>query len=292
MKKVVKNMNDKINIHWYPGHMAKTKRLIKDNLKLIDIVYELIDARIPFSSKIKDIDQYLKNKPRLLIMTKADLADYQEVLKWEKHYQQLGYKVIIGNLLDSKNIKIILKITNQIMKPWLKDRLKKGFQRRAFRALVIGIPNVGKSTLINLLVGQRATKVGNKPGITKMLNWIRINKDLELLDSPGILWPKIDNQEQALKLASFMAIKEELLPLRDVSDYILKKMLDLYPLSFKKRYQLINSDLRDLNPIYKKIGLKRGCLIKDGVIDYYKVSSLIIKDLNEGKLGKVVFDRH
>lgn len=284
------NMENKTNINWYPGHMAKTKRLIKDHLKLIDIVYELIDARIPFSSKIQDIDHYLKNKPRLLIITKTDLADPIQLNEFKTYYESLGYQAINVDLLNNKNINLILTTTQKMMEASMTNRLKKGLKKRALRALVVGIPNVGKSTLINSLVLKKATKTGNKPGITKTLNWIRINNDLELLDTPGILWPKINSEKQALNLAAFIAIKEELLPLKDVSDYILRMMITYYPVHLKERYQLANLNLNDLDALYKEIGHKRGCLIKGGEIDDRKVSLLIIKDLNDGKLGRVVFD--
>ena len=283
-------MNEnKTNINWYPGHMAKTKREIKEKLDLIDIVFEVIDARIPFSSKNKDIDELIKNKPRIIIMTKLDLCDKEETNKWINYYEQLGYKVIPLDLINNPNMNIIYKETNEISKNVNEKRKQKGLKERRIRALILGIPNVGKSTLINRLVGKKATNVGNKPGITKQLEWIRINNELELLDTPGILWPKLDNREIALNLASMTAIKEEILDTEEVAIYIINTMLNLYPDNIKNRYNIKNET--DIVDILDRIGTKIGA-VKNKEIDYEKVYTTILKDLREGYLGKVTFDKY
>lgn len=282
---------NKININWYPGHMAKTKRIIKEKIDLIDIVYEVIDARIPYSSKIKDIDEYIKNKPRILIMTKIDLCDMEETLKWIEYYEEKGYKVI-GTNLTKDSVDNIITLTKEILSKLDEKILAKGMNKRAYRALIVGIPNVGKSTLINRLVGKKAANVGNRPGITKSLDWIRINKDIELLDSPGILWPKLDDKTVAFNLASMNSIKEEILPIDDVSIYILKTMHKYYPLYLNKRYDIDNIDFDNIVDTLDLIGKKRGCIIKGGSIDYKKVASIIIRDLDDGYLGPVTFDRY
>ena len=278
------------NINWYPGHMAKTRRLINENINMVDIIYEVVDARIPFSSKIKDVDDLIKDKPKIIIMTKTDLCDINKTNMCAKMYEKEGYKVVMVDLINNKGLSDIYSTTSLLLKNLDDKREAKGLKKRAYRALIIGIPNVGKSTLINRLVGKKATITGDKPGVTKKLSWIRINKDLELLDSPGILWPKIDDENQAYNLASFSAIKEEILPLGKVACYILDKMDKKYPDNLFKRYGNINYDNDDVILAYEAIGKKRGCIVSGGDIDYDKVSSIIIKDLREGKLGKVTFD--
>lgn len=277
-------------INWYPGHMAKTRRLIKENINMIDIVYEVVDARIPFSSKIKDIDDLIKNKPKIMIMTKSDLCDENKTRTCAKEYEKQGYKVIMVDLINNKGINRIYDITDELLQELNKKREEKGLKKRAYRTLIVGIPNVGKSTLINRLVGKKAAITGDKPGVTKKLSWIRINKDLELLDSPGILWPKLDNEKQSYNLASFSAIKEEILPIGKVACYILDTMFNKYQNNLFDRYGIDYFDIDDVIPAYELIGKKRGCLVSGGEIDYDKVSNLIIRDLREGKLGKVTFD--
>lgn len=274
-------------INWYPGHMAKTKREIKEKIDLIDIVIEVIDARIPFSSKNKDIDALIGNKPRVLVMSKIDLCDMNVTNKWKKYYEDLGYKVIMVDLINNINIKEILNVINNIGKELNEKRKNKGLKIRRTRILILGIPNVGKSTLINRLVGKKATNVGNRPGVTKSLEWIRINKDIELLDTPGILWPKLDNDEVALNLASMTAIKEEILDTEEVAIYIIEKLKILYPDNLKNRYKLdkLEDNIDILNNIGKRIGA-----IKKNEVDYDRVYVNILKDLREGYLGSVTFD--
>ena len=283
-------MNNNSQIQWYPGHMAKTKRLIKEQLDLIDIVYELIDARMPLSSKIKDIDDLTKNKPRILIMTKYDLCDKKETDKWIKYYKAKGYNVLPLDLENKPNLKPLFDMTDKLMLCTNQKREQKGMLKRKTKVIIIGIPNVGKSTLINRLVGKKVTSVGNKPGITKQLSWIRINDKLELLDTPGILWPKLDDQKTALNLASLTAIKEEILPLFDVCEYILKTLFKYYPEKLKDRYKINELD-DDITITIEKIGKIRGRLIKGGQVDCDKAISIIINDLKNGYFKNITFDR-
>lgn len=279
-------------IQWYPGHMAKAKRLIKENVDKVDIIYEIIDSRIPLSSKIKDrdIDKLISTKPRILIMTKSDLCDLNKTNQWIKYYEDMGYKVVLVDLVNNRGLNKILDVTNLLLKELDKKREEKGLRKRSYRALIIGIPNVGKSTLINRLVGKKAAITGDRPGVTKSLSWIRINDNIDLLDSPGILWPKLDNETEAYNLASFSAIKEEILPIGKVACYILDTLYKKYENNLKERYGINSFDIDDVIPTYELIGKKRGCLIKGGEVDYDKVSSIIIKDLREGRLGRVTFD--
>ena len=284
-------MNEnKTNINWYPGHMAKTKREISEKLNLIDIVYEVIDARMPLSSKIVDIDNLIKNKPRLLIMTKYDLCDKNETDKFIKYYEEKGYRVIPVDLMTGLNVKKITEISKEMLKKEQEKRIVKGMKPRSIRALIIGVPNAGKSTLINRLVGKKSAGVGDKPGFTKSLSWIRINKDIELLDSPGILWPKIEDQEQAHILASLSSIKEEILNNDKIASFILKKLYELYPEKLEQRYGICELD-DDLIETYDTIAKKRGALTKGGVADYEKVSNIIIKDLKNAYFGNITLDR-
>ena len=281
------NRQNSTNINWYPGHMEKTKREIGEKLSLIDVVFEVIDARIPMSSKNKDIDTLIKDKPKVLIMTKIDLCDMDKTNKWKSYYENNGYQVIMVDLLNNKNVNEIFNKINPIINALNEKRKSKGLKERKIRALVLGIPNVGKSTLINRLVGKKATNVGNRPGVTKNLQWIRVNDKLELLDTPGILWPRLDNNEVAHNLASMTAIKEEVLDLEDISIYIINTMFKYYPDNIKARYNIDNNNdiVETLDLIGKKIGA-----IKNNEVDYDKVYDRILKDLREGYLGKVTFD--
>lgn len=281
----------KTNINWYPGHMAKTKREIKEKLPLIDVVYEVVDARMPISSKVIDIDDIIKNKPRILIMTKYDMCDKSQTDKIIKYYKEKGYNVVPVDLIKNTNVNLIIKETSKVSDIINVERKKKGLKpKQSVRALVIGAPNVGKSTLINRLVGKKKTVTGNKPGVTKQLSWIRVGSNIELLDTPGILWPKLENQEHAYNLAALSSVKEEVVDLQDLSIYILHKLNELYPNYLEKRYGITTvSD--DIITTLEEIGNRRGAKISGGEIDYDKVYSIIIRDLKEGLIGPVTLDR-
>ena len=285
-------MNEnKININWYPGHMAKTKRLIKENINLIDVVYEVIDARMPKSSKIKDIEEFIKNKKKILIMNKYDLCDKEQTDKWIKYYENLGYTVIKTNLTEQTRLTNLISKTKELMCEEFQKLSDKNMNKtRKIRVLVVGIPNVGKSTLINRLVGKKIAGVGNKPGVTKQLSWIRVDKDIELLDSPGILWPKFEDQNTALTLASLSAIKEEVLPIDRVVEYIIETLYKYYPDNLNMRYGIDNID--DFVDNLEVIGRKRGCLAKGGVVDYDKVYTVVLNDIKEGYIKNITFDRY
>ena len=270
-KKIKKTMQIKVvylsHYRGTHGHMAKTKKQIGELLPLIDIVYELIDARIPESSRISDIDSITKNKARIIIMTKSDLCDLEETKKWVKKYESEGHKVILANLQDNFDYKEVLVKTNEISEEINKKRQEKGLKPKEIRALVVGIPNVGKSTFINRLAGKKVANVGNRPGVTTNLVWLKTKLNILLLDTPGILWPKFENQEVALNLASFSAIRSEILDVDEVAIHILNKLSKYYPLILKSRYNLETFNNEETVEAYETISKKIGAIIKGGEVD-------------------------
>lgn len=283
------NRQNSTNINWYPGHMAKTKRLISENLNLIDIIYEVIDSRVPYSSKINDLEELVKNKPRILVFTKYDLCDKEETNKFIEKYKKQGYYVIIYDLTKNIDTNKIIDLSKEILKEKLEKIKLKGITKNSIRALVVGIPNVGKSTLINKLVGKKIAVVGNKPGVTKNLNWIRVDKQVELLDSPGILWPKLEQEKEAFNLASTTAIKEDILPKEEIAVYIIKFLYKYYPDILESNYGV--TDISDFYEVYEIIGKSRGFISKGGIVDDDRVTNLIINDIKQGKIKGITFDR-
>lgn len=278
-----------MNINWYPGHMKKTKETIKNSLPLVDIVYEVLDARMPMSSKNPDIDDIIGNKPRLIILNKADLSNEEYNKKWEEFFYSKKIPTIFVNSLNGTGLNQIIKKSNILIKDKMDRLQKKGVKNRPIRAMILGIPNVGKSTLINSLSGKKGAKTGNKPGVTKGNQWIKIKGNLELLDTPGILWPKLEDKDSALNLAFTGAIKDELLDIENLAFQLLDRLIKLYPGLVKTRY---NIDLENYSTyeVMDQIAKSRGCILKGGEIDFTRASNTIVDDFRKGKIGKITLE--
>ncbi|EKF37442.1 ribosome biogenesis GTPase YlqF [Bacillus xiamenensis] len=279
-----------MTIQWFPGHMAKARREVTEKLKLIDIVFELTDARIPMSSRNPMIEEILQNKPKIMLLNKADKADPRMTKEWQAHFEKQGVRSLAINSVDGQGLNQIITISKEILKEKF-DRMKaKGVKPRAIRALIIGIPNVGKSTLINRLAKRNIAKTGDRPGITTSQQWVKVGKELELLDTPGILWPKFEDEQVGLRLAVTGAIKDSIINLQDVAVYALRFLEEHYPERLKKRYDLADIP-EDTVELFDAIGTKRGCLMSGGFINYDKTTEIIIRDIRTEKFGPLTFEK-
>ncbi len=274
------------HIQWYPGHMFKTLKQMTLELKQVDVVLVLLDARIPLSSLNPLLEKHLKQKPVVYVLTKKDLADTAQTNRFLKHLKQENTEVIAINGLDTKSKTIIQKTLDQLMKHVQEKRESKGLKAKTYRVMIAGIPNVGKSTLINTLSSKKVAKTGNMPGVTKHLQWTKMSDTAELLDSPGMLWPKFEDPQVALHLALTGAIKDDILPLHDVVEYGISFLLEHYREPFFKRY-----DIQDEEEILKQIAMKRGAMLKNQEIDELRVYHIFLQDLRSGKFGGLTFDR-
>lgn len=275
------------DIHWYPGHMTKARRLIEADLKLVDAVAELVDARIPISSRNPVIDSIVANKPRIVILNKSDYADENITAMWRKFYKQQGIFAIACDSRSGKNIKTFVPTMKQALCEILERRRARGMIGKALRIMVLGIPNVGKSTFINKLAGAKKTKVEDRPGVTRGKQWVTIDREIELLDMPGILWPKFDDQETALKLAFTGAIRDAVLDVEGLAEYLARFLVENYPQRLKERYKLENFG----EDLLFEIGKKRGMIMAGGVVDKERAAIMLLDEFRGGKIGKISFER-
>ncbi|MEE3951495.1 ribosome biogenesis GTPase YlqF [Peribacillus frigoritolerans] len=278
-----------MTIQWFPGHMAKARREVTEKLKLIDIIFELVDARIPASSRNPMIDEIIQHKPRVILLNKADMADPAKMNMWLEHYKSQGKTAIAINSQAGNGLNQITAASKNLLKEKYERMESRGIKPRAIRAMIVGIPNVGKSTLINRLAKKNIAKTGNTPGVTKAQQWIKVGKELELLDTPGILWPKFEDQEVGLKLALTGAIKDTILNLHEVSLYGLRFLEKEYPERLKSRYNLDVIPQETLE-LFDAVGKFRGCLASGGFIDYDKTAELVVREIRSEKMGPLTFE--
>lgn len=277
-----------MHFQWYPGHMTKAKRMMQENMKLIDLVIELVDARIPLSSRNPDIDELGKNKARLVLLNKSDLAEDQWNDAWARYFKEKGFSVVKVNSKKGGGIKSIQGVIQEACREKIERDRKRGILNRPVRAMVVGIPNVGKSTFINALAGKAAAKTGNKPGVTKGKQWIRLNKQVELLDTPGILWPKFEDQQVGLRLAFIGSIKDEILNSEELAAELIRFMEQYYPGVLEEKYNISSGE--DRYEILRGIAESRHCLVRGSELDLEKAASLLLDDFRNGRLGKITLE--
>ena len=277
-----------MHFQWYPGHMTKAKRMMQENIKLIDLVIELVDARVPVSSRNPDIDEIGKNKARLILLNKADLAEDRWNDAWMEYFREKGFSVVKVNSKKGGGVKSIHSVIQEACKEKIERDRKRGILNRPVRAMVVGIPNVGKSTFINALAGKSCAKTGNKPGVTKGKQWIRLNKNVELLDTPGILWPKFEDQSVGLKLAFIGSIKDEILQTEELAAELIKFMNQSYPGILEEKYDVTSED--DAYAMLRAIAESRHCLLKGNELDTEKAAVLLLDDFRGGRLGRLTLE--
>jgi ribosome biogenesis GTPase A len=277
-----------MNFQWYPGHMTKAKRMMQENIKLIDLVIELVDARVPMSSRNPDIDELGKNKARLILLNKADLADEKQTEGWIGYFRGKGYSAVKVNSRKGGGIKSIQGVIQEACKEKTERDRKRGILNRPVRAMVVGIPNVGKSTFINALAGKACAKTGNKPGVTKGKQWIRLNKNVELLDTPGILWPKFEDQQVGLRLAFIGSIKDEIMNLEELAAELISFMQDAYPGVLAEKYTI--NEKQNSYSVLEAIAESRHCLVRGNELDTAKAAGMLLDDFRNGRLGRITLE--
>ncbi|MCI8273950.1 MAG: ribosome biogenesis GTPase YlqF [Clostridia bacterium] len=296
------NQQNQTNINWFPGHMAKTRRQITEDLKLVDIVVEILDARIPISSQNPEIKQILKSKKKIVILNKSDLADKNDNKKWLKHFEQNGIRTVLVDSQTGKGINQVIQEIKNLMSEEIKKQAEKGRTGRRIRVMIVGIPNVGKSSFINRISKRSTAEVGNRPGVTRSKQWIRVNNEIELLDTPGVLWPKFESQEVALNLAYIGTIKDDILEITEISYYLTKfllknyykRLIERYSLNEEQVSEIMKQDKEENQNIYEimqMIGRKRGAIISGGVVDDEKTAKIILNDFRNSKFGEITIEK-
>ncbi len=283
-----------MNIQWYPGHMSKAKRMMLDDIKLIDVIIEILDARVPVSSKNPDIDNFAKNKSRVIILNKCDLADKNVTNEWKEYYTSKGYFVALVNSKSGAGVNSITGVIKEACKEKIERDRKRGIINRPVRAMIVGIPNVGKSTFINSYAKKACTKTGNRPGVTKGKQWIKLRSDVELLDTPGILWPKFEDQETGIRLALIGSINDEILNIEELAIILIKKLLSMYPDKVNEIFNITDENTyEDKEPIdyLYQFANNRGCIAKGAKPDLQKAARLLLDDYRNGKFGGITLDR-
>lgn len=280
-----------MNIQWFPGHMAKTRRLLTENLKLVDVVIELLDARIPTSSKNPEIDKIIKNKPRLVVLNKSDLADSGISRQWSDWYMSRGIPVLFADSVKGTGLNKLISNLRHLMKDRFERDRQKGRLFRTIKTMVVGIPNVGKSTFINKIAGRAVAATGDRPGVTKGKQWIRLHPEIDLLDTPGILWPKFDDRDTALNLAFTGAIKDEILDVIQLAAALAEKLSAKYPDLFFKRYKLQNAEALNGIELLEAAGKNRGCILPGGIIDMKRIADTILDEFRGGRIGAITLER-
>ncbi|WP_330949025.1 ribosome biogenesis GTPase YlqF [Virgibacillus sp. MG-45] len=278
-----------MTIQWFPGHMAKARREIEEKLKLVDFVVELVDARAPLSSQNPMLQQVLQQKRKMIVLMKRDLADQKETDHWITHFEQMDIPAVAVNVNDRADITQIIQTAKALGNEKMAKLQKKGIKPRAARAMIVGIPNVGKSTLINRLANKKIAKTGDRPGITKHQLWIKVKKDFELLDTPGILWPKFEDEMVGYRLAAIGTIKDQLLSLQDVAAFVINYLQQHYPSLMEERYD-VDRQMTDMWDVFTQIGKKRGALESGGNVNFDKVAEIVLQDLRTGRLGAITLE--
>lgn len=287
---IEENQNDIPVVQWFPGHMAKAQKMIRENLKLIDVVIELLDARVPISSANPVLQEIIIDKPRIVALNKADLADEKETQAWIKVFQAKGIHAVAVDSMTGKGLKALTAKVEQLARSKTDKLVEKGVKPRAARAMILGIPNVGKSSMINRLQGTAVTKTADKPGVTRNKQWIKVSKSLELLDTPGVLWPKFEDRTVGLKLAFTGAVRDEVYDMEKVIEAFLQFLRSHYATRLAERYKLTSPLPEDSAELLDQIGRKRGCLQSGGIVDDEKTRRIILNEFRAGKLGRITLD--